>query len=573
MPADALGLSVQWARVARAAPADPRGGGGAGGPGHDGGDRVRAARRRSPRSRRGATERSGALFLQDLFQAHTRLLVTGALRLDAWAHRDGRSVTTPLATSVSTTAAFPDRHETALSPRLGLVFRASPALSLTASGYGAFRGPTLNELYRSFRVGDTLTLANPALEAERLRGGEAGALVSRGPLSLRLIAFDAEVRGAVANVTLGAAPGLVTRQRRNVGRVRSRGLEAEAEVLFAGHGVLTAGYAFTDARVRSFPDDPGLEGRRVPQVPRHQATLQARYAVPARSGASGSEARWRLGLQARWTGAAWEDDRNQLGLDPAFQVDLFAARAIGSELEVFAAAENLLDADVVVARTPVAEPGRAAPPARGRAATALLSSADAPAAVEVGRCVQVPEEGGGIPVAGQLLAPELPHPHVGPEGRHPQLARLHPPADRLEAGGAVGRAEGLGAAGGRPAPRRPSPRSSSARRASSGHGNERQVDGQEEARASGGRGEAGQDARERSGVRDEVGHDRHAAVEIARLGAAEDPDVVGDVLQPGDRVAEEVGPAPGEERLVAPHAAARPPATTKPTTLTSGGAA
>src|SRR5689334_24175104 len=34
---------------------------------------------------------------------------------------------------------------------------------------------SLNELYRSFRVGDTLTLANERLTAERLGGGEAGA--------------------------------------------------------------------------------------------------------------------------------------------------------------------------------------------------------------------------------------------------------------------------------------------------------------------------------------------------------------------------------------------------------------
>jgi outer membrane receptor protein involved in Fe transport len=286
-------------------------------------------------------------------EAHPRLLLTGALRLDSWAHRDGSVVTTPLATAVSSSTAFADRQETALSPRLGLVFRASPTLSLLASGYGAFRGPTLNELYRSFRVGDTLTLANPDLEAERLRGGEAGALVTRGRVSLRFTAFGAEVDGAVANVTVASVPGLVTRQRRNVGRVRSRGFEAEGEWLVAARGVLTAGYALTDARVRSFPEDPGLEGRRLPQVPRHQVTLQARYDAPARSETRPSESRWRLGLQARWTSAAWEDDRNQLELDPALQVDLFAARRVGSGLEVFAAVENLLDAEIVVARTPV----------------------------------------------------------------------------------------------------------------------------------------------------------------------------------------------------------------------------
>lgn len=341
VPASALGISAQWGRLLGSrhrvlAGAEARL--------VQGTTEETAYARGSPTTaiEAGGTETSGAVFLQDLVEAHPRLLLTGALRLDSWAHRDGSVVTTPLATSVSSTTSFADRQETALSPRLGLVFRASPTLSLLASGYGAFRGPTLNELYRSFRVGDTLTLANPDLEAERLRGGEAGALVARGRVSLRLTAFDAEVDGAVANVTVVSVPGLVTRQRRNVGRVRSRGLEAEGEWLVAARGVLTAGYALTDARVRSFPEDPGLEGLRLPQVPRHQVTFQARW-----------ESRWRLGLQARWTSAAWEDDRNQLELDPALQIDLLASRRVGRGLEVFAAVENLLDAEIVVARTPV----------------------------------------------------------------------------------------------------------------------------------------------------------------------------------------------------------------------------
>ena len=286
--------------------------------------------------------------MQDLIQAHPRLLVSASLRLDAWAQRGGRGVATPLATGISATTLYPDRDETAWSPRLGVLFRARPGLSLTASGYGAFRAPTLNELYRSFRVGDSLTLANPGLAPERLRGGEAGALVSRGRHALRLTAFSAEVRDAVANVTVATAPGLITRERQNVGRTRSRGLEAEVDLRLASRAVLTAGYALTDARVRSFPADPALEGRRLPQVPRHQGTLQARY-----------EGRLRLGLQARVASTAYEDDRNQLALDAALQVDLFAGFALRESVLLFAAAENIFDAEIVAARTPV--PSLAAP--------------------------------------------------------------------------------------------------------------------------------------------------------------------------------------------------------------------
>jgi len=347
VPADALGLSAQWTRAlgfrqhlllgaeARRVEGTTE-------------EVVFVRGAASSTLEAGGDETGGAVFLQDLVQAHSRLLVSGSLRLDAWAQRGGRSVATPLATGAAVTTSYPDRDESALSPRLGVLFRARPGLSLTASGYGAFRAPTLNELYRSFRVGDTLTLANPGLAPERLWGGEAGALVTRGRHTLRLTAFSAEVRDAVANVTVATAPGLVTRERQNVGRTRSRGLEAELDLRLGSRTVLTAGYALTDARVVSFPADPALEGRRLPQVPRQQATLQARY-----------EGRLRLGLQARVASTAYEDDRNELELDPALQVDLFAGYALRGGVLLFAAAENVFDAEVVAARTPV--PSLAAP--------------------------------------------------------------------------------------------------------------------------------------------------------------------------------------------------------------------
>jgi outer membrane receptor protein involved in Fe transport len=291
----------------------------------------------------GGTTRSAGAFVQDLFQAHPRVLLTASARADGWWLRDGSSRTTPLSGAAASETAYEDRSAWAASPRLGVLLRAKRTVSLVASGYGAFRAPTLNELYRSFRLGDTLTLANAALGPERLWGGEGGVRLARGTGALRVTAFDTSIHDAVANVTVSSAPGLVTRQRRNVARVRARGVEAEGDWSPAASVSLSAGYSFTDSRVTSFPGEPTLEGRRVPQVPRHQATFQAR-----RDGA------WRLGLQLRWTGRAWDDDRNTLSLPAAWQLDARAGRALGRGLELFVAGENLLDAEIVTARSPVA---------------------------------------------------------------------------------------------------------------------------------------------------------------------------------------------------------------------------
>ena len=52
---------------------------------------------------------------------------------------------------------FADRTETALSPRLSVLYKPGENISLSLAAYRAFRQPSLNELYRSFRVGDVLT--------------------------------------------------------------------------------------------------------------------------------------------------------------------------------------------------------------------------------------------------------------------------------------------------------------------------------------------------------------------------------------------------------------------------------
>src|SRR5207302_4748707 len=158
---------------------------------------------------------------------------------------------------------------------------ASDRLTLTASGYKAFRAPALNELYRNFRVGNVQTLANESLGAEHLSAIELG--VRSGPIRLTL--FSMSTDDAIANVTLSSSPTLITRQRQNLGSSRSRGAELDAEQRLSDRWRLSAGYLFCDAVVTT----GGLAGKRLPQVPRNTATLQLAFTrsrgtpgVPAR---------------------------------------------------------------------------------------------------------------------------------------------------------------------------------------------------------------------------------------------------------------------------------------------------
>ncbi|HEX5732502.1 MAG TPA: TonB-dependent receptor [Blastocatellia bacterium] len=295
----------------------------------------------------GGRERVFGVFGQDIVRITRRTVLTASARVDRWRNFDAISTSTPLAQPAPPTVReFDERTETAFSPRLSLLHKVTENVSLTASGYRAFRAPTLNELYRAFRVGNVLTLANDALEAERLTGGEAGATVAglNRRINVRGLFFWSEITRPIANVTLGVTPELITRQRQNLGRTRSRGVEVEAEAAVTDTFVVSGGYMLADATVLEFPANTLLEGLWLPQVPRHQFTFQARYSNPRRI---------IIGLQGRAIGVQFDDDQNRFKLDRYFTLDAFVSRPIGRSVEVFAAAENLFDQEYDIGRTPV----------------------------------------------------------------------------------------------------------------------------------------------------------------------------------------------------------------------------
>jgi outer membrane receptor protein involved in Fe transport len=300
-------------------------------------DEVAIAATNTP-SRVVGRQRTGGIFVEDRLGLGSRASLTLGLRGDTWKNHDARR-TTGSAAPVE----LASRSESALSPRAALVFSPAARWTLVGSGYRGFRAPTLNELYRSFRVGNVLTQGNEALEAERLTGFDAGVRVQASSRVLaRVTAFHMTVDDPVANVTVSSTPALIERQRRNLGRTRSRGIEADVEWRPLRVVSLRAGYLFVDARVRSFAADPSLEGRFVPQVARHAGSVQLR--ADGRVG--------RAWIQARWNGEQWDDDQNQLRLAPFVTFDARVERRLVRGLAAFAAVENLGGTRYDIGRTP-----------------------------------------------------------------------------------------------------------------------------------------------------------------------------------------------------------------------------
>jgi outer membrane receptor protein involved in Fe transport len=302
----------------------------------------------------GGRQRSYALFFSDSLRLNSKLLLSGGARLDLFRNLAGMMVSRSLSPGSSNQVTqFPDASELSLSPHLSLLYNATQRLSMFGSLYGAFRSPTLNELYRSFRVGNVLTLANESLKRERAAGGEAGARLSfwEDRFDLRASFFSTSVSDPIANVTLASSPALITRQRQNLGRTRSLGLEIDSSLRLKRRLDLNVGYLLSAARVISFSANRSLEGLLIPQTPRQSFTFQLSYA--------GTKP-YKFGLQGRASGSQFEDDQNLFGLPGFFTLDGYVLRNLNRQLEIFVAGENIFNSRYQVGRTPLVTVG---PPA------------------------------------------------------------------------------------------------------------------------------------------------------------------------------------------------------------------
>jgi outer membrane receptor protein involved in Fe transport len=201
----------------------------------------------------------------------------------------------------------------------------------------------LNELYRSFRQGTTLTEANALLRAERLTGAEAGLRATGfgNKLEARGTVFWSDIADPITNVTLSVAPNLTTRQRQNLGRTRSLGTELDGIVHVSSSVQFSAGYQYTHATV--LDTSLALNGLNVPEVPRHQFSFEARYWNPGRL---------MFSVQGRYSSSQFDDDLNTLLLNRYYVMDLFLGKRIGHGFEVYGAAENLLNQRYATALSP-----------------------------------------------------------------------------------------------------------------------------------------------------------------------------------------------------------------------------
>jgi len=293
----------------------------------------------------GGQEHIVGLYGQDIWRPAPRLELTAGVRVDYWRSEDGHRRE---ADSISGTEVvdeqFSPRDEVYASPRLALLFEATSTLAIRASAYRGFRAPTLNELYRPFRVRNDITEANADLDMERLTGADLGFDLRFVRGALALTTYINRLDDPVANVTIADGPGDVPpcgfvpeggvcRQRRNLGRTRTIGVEIDAEAALTSRLTLRGGYLYSNAEIVEAGAETALDGNEVPQVSEHQATAGIDWRPRDRLDV------W-LGL--RYVGDSFDDDLNTRRLDDYVVFDASVGVALDRRWSLYVRAENVL---------------------------------------------------------------------------------------------------------------------------------------------------------------------------------------------------------------------------------------
>jgi outer membrane receptor protein involved in Fe transport len=324
----------------------------------------------------GGKQKSVGAFVQDILTPLPKFSMTFSGRVDHWQNYNAHNLETAVIPGTATNnrpscttsggtppSCLADRVDTVFSPRAAARYQVTDWLSAWADIGAGFRAPTLNELYRQFRVGTVLTLANDQLGPERLVGGEVGvALAPRRDLTWRTTWYDNRISNPVSNVTLSTVGANVTQQRQNLGETRVWGVQNDLEYRPALAWRISAGYLYNHAVITDGgAANATLVGKFLPQVPAHRGSVRVAYA----------DRRYlSIAFGIQFLGAQFDDDQNvrvvpavalrDAGYTPSMApglprytlADLAASRAVTRNFEVFFGVQNLFDTQYFVGTLP-----------------------------------------------------------------------------------------------------------------------------------------------------------------------------------------------------------------------------
>jgi catecholate siderophore receptor len=214
------------------------------------------------------------------------------------------------------------RTDNLFSPRLGLILKPTPLLSLYAS-YSRSYLPSAGDQFAS------LDLTSEALKPEKFDNFEIGAKWE--PVEGLLATLAVYQLDRTNTRAPGATPGTVVL----TGEQRSRGIELGLERNITDRWQVSAGYTLQEAEIRR-TTAAAPAGREVPLVPRHRFSLWSRYDFNRQFG---------LGLGIIAASKSYASISNAVTLPGYARVDAAIFYRITKAIEAQLNVENLLGED------------------------------------------------------------------------------------------------------------------------------------------------------------------------------------------------------------------------------------
>jgi len=238
----------------------------------------RAASGRTFRTRTFGKTRLVGLFVEDEVALGGGLTLTAGLRGDFW-----RAYAGGLAGAL-VTQRYPERHDSAWSPKLALKGEIAAGWAAELSLATATRFPTVGELFQGSLDGNGDFNPNsfdPNLKAERSRDANLLVRHAIGPVTLTGSLFYQRVSNAIFSYVGFNQNGVSTSSFKNIDRTRQYGTELIAESRnWPADGLdVEANVAWIDAETVRNRADPASEGVAFPRIPRWRVGGNIRYAL------------------------------------------------------------------------------------------------------------------------------------------------------------------------------------------------------------------------------------------------------------------------------------------------------
>jgi len=234
-----------------------------------------------------AKSTTNSLFVQDQIAATDKLTVYLGGRYDAW-KAGGTGWVGPTG-SVPGTTVYPDRTDSAFSPKLAGVYQFTERLSLKSSVGTGFRAPTNYYLFANPTFSGAaapngkMIYANPELKPERNQAFDLGtefAFVEGGNFKATYFYTKTAdlIYQKITKVTQYTDPVInkvidYVAKQENTGGALARGIELSAEYPVVSWLTVSGSYANTDSFITSDSTNTGLVGKRVTNVPKDMASL------------------------------------------------------------------------------------------------------------------------------------------------------------------------------------------------------------------------------------------------------------------------------------------------------------